>query len=219
MRNLHITFMILALALFACALPAFAEEHKEACASGESCGGTCSTCPGKAQAMLAIAEDAKVVFSVTGLVSSEQAKALREKLGTMKGVSIAVADPEAGTVWAAYKPAETKPEAISAKLAELGYKVTGTKDTISPLPKLAGKHERCVVYVTGFGSGDYKKQITDGAKALAGVDACALDAMFNMLLVNYDPAKVKPEAIKAKLVALGFAAGLPGGELQQPAKK
>jgi copper chaperone CopZ len=219
MRNLHTTILIIALALFACVLPAYCAEDKAACADTSACGGTCSTCPGKAKAMLAIAEDAKVVFSVTGLVSSEQAKALREKLGEVKGVSIAVADPEAGTVWVAYQTSQTKPEAISAKLTELGYKVTGTKDTVNALPALVAKHERCVVYVTGFGTGDYKTKIISGVQGLTGVDACALDAMFNMLIVNYDPAKVKPEAIKAKLVALGFAAGLPGGELQQPAKK
>ena len=215
MRKLHIVMLIAALALLACALPAFAEEE---CASSESCGGTCSTCPGKAKAMLSIAENAKVVFSVSGLVSGDQAKALREKLAEVNGVSIAVADPEAGTVWVAYDASVIKPDAINAKLTEMGYKVNSTESSIAALPVLDKGHERCVVYVTGFGTGEYEKKITEGVVELPGIDACALDAMFNMLLVNYDPALVQPDAIKARLVELGFAAGLPGGELTQPAK-
>ena len=215
MKHMRIIVLLAALATLACAVPAFAEE---ACADTSACGGTCSTCPGKASAMLAIAEDAKVVFNVTGLTNSTQAKALREALGEVKGVSIAVADPEAGVVWCAYDAAEAKPADISAKLTSLGYSVDGTQDSIDPLPALAKGHERCVVYVTGFDEGDFETKITDGVVVLPGIDACALDAMFNMLLVNYDPALSQPEDIKARLVELGFASGLPGGELTQPAQ-
>jgi copper chaperone CopZ len=180
-----------------------------------ACTGTCSTCPGKAKAMLSLAENKIVVLELATLVKADQEERVETAITKLKGVESCVAMSADHAVWVAYDSALCGVQQISATLEVLKF-TPGRNYTLDALPQLAGKQQRCVVYVIVPPGAKHDTSIAATAGALKGVAAFRLDRMFNMFIANYDPTKLQPEQIAAALVKAGYPAGLPGGELTQP---
>ncbi len=179
------------------------------------CTGTCSTCPGKAKAMLGLAEFKVAVIEAPGLSDDTIAAKVRERVGALKGVESCVPMADDRAVWVAYAAGSCSLKQITAALTAL--KLTpGRNYVLDPLPALSAKQQRCVVYVIVPPGATHDKQVAQALSALPGLSAQRLDRMFNMVLANYDPAQLEPARIKQALLKLGYPTGLPGEEVTQP---
>ena len=186
-------------------------------ADKSGCTNTCSTCPGKAAAMLKLAEYKKVTLAVEGVKSEAQADKLHDALLALDGVMTGFTDLEQSTLWVAYDADVIGLAKITAAVSALQVKVLKTVDAVEPLPKLAKGFERCIVYV--LLPADDAKAAGRVATALGefdGIGAHAIDHGYNMLLVDYKATSTTPVGIRDLLLGLGFPAGLPGEEMSQP---
>ncbi|HES58133.1 MAG TPA: hypothetical protein ENO21_01740, partial [Firmicutes bacterium] len=189
------------------------------CGEGaEKAAGGCSTCPKTAQTLTAMAGDEKVVLAVNGMTCTSCENAIRDTLAAVDGVRLGVADHKKGQAWVAYDPKVANVEVITAAISGLGYTVGGEVDHVAALPATPAGHQRAAIYVDKLGCGDCTSRISDALATVDGVDAHALDRQYNILFVDYDPAKVEPAVFKAKMVEIGYAAALPGEALAQPEK-
>lgn len=180
------------------------------------CEGDCSTCPGKAQHLAALADNTKLVLQVDGMQGAEDSQMIRDSLMQLDGVALAYADPNLGLVWVAHDPAVADADELAGGVGELGYAVLGEAYRVAPLPGLAKGHTRGVVYVALLDDEDCAASIEAAVAHVPGVDASRLDRLFNILIVDYDPAKTKPEAVKQAVLKLGYSAGLPGEQMTMP---
>jgi hypothetical protein len=180
-----------------------------------SCTGTCSTCPGKAKAMLGLAEFKVAVVEAPGLSSDDVAQRVKDSVGALAGVESCVPMAEDRAVWVAYDAQACSLKRITAALTALKLK-PGRNYVLEALPKLGAKQERCVVYSIVPPGATHDKNVAQALSALPGLSAQRLDRMFNMVIANYDPAKLEPARIKQALLKLGYPAGLPGEEITQP---
>jgi copper chaperone CopZ len=206
------------------------EDCSGDCGDGGDCGGDCggeggakpaggcSTCPGTAKTLTAMACDEKVVLKVDGMTCGSCENAIRETLAGVDGVKLGVADHEKGQAWVAYDPQVANVEVISAAISGLGYTVGGEVDHVAAMAATPAGHERAAIYVDKLGCGDCTPRINEALLAMDGVDACALDRQYNILFVDYDPAALQPVAFKDKMLEIGYAAALPGEALAQPEK-
>jgi hypothetical protein len=206
-------FALLALLLL-CATASAADPSAEP-QDKSACTGTCSTCPGKAQAMLGLAELKVAVVEAPGLDSDELAEKVKERIGALQGVESCVPMTEDQAVWVAYDAKLCGLKQIEGALGALKLK-PGRNYLLDPLPKLGGKEQRCVVYAIVPPGPKHDEKVAQGLSGVAGISAQRLDRMFNMLIANFDPAKVEPKQIKQALLKLGYPAGLPGEEITQP---
>lgn len=206
-------FVLLALLLLGTAASAADPSAEPQDKSG--CTGICSTCPGKAKAMLGLAELKVAVVEAPGLGSDELAGKVRSSIGNLKGVESCVPMVEDHAVWVAYDAKLCGLKQIEGALGALKLK-PGRNYLLDPLPKLGSKEQRCVVYVIVPPGAKHNAKVAAGLSGVAGVSAQRLDRMFNMVLANYNPAIVEPQQIKQALLRLGYPAGLPGEEITQP---
>jgi copper chaperone CopZ len=208
------TMLALVALLLLCAMASAADPSAEP-QDKSACTGTCSTCPGKAQAMLGLAEFKVAVVEAPGLESEELADKVKASIGGLKGVESCVPMVEDHAVWVAYDAKLCGMLYIEGALKALKLN-PGRNYLLDPLPKLAGKEQRCVVYAIVPPGAKHDAKVVQGLSGVAGVSAQRLDRMFNMVIANYDPAKVEPQQIKQVLIKLGYPAGLPGEEMTQP---
>jgi copper chaperone CopZ len=185
-------------------------------ANQEICTGTCSTCPGKAQALAELADKAKVTLAVEGLSTAEEAQRIRGALAELAGVESCVAFAEQAWVWVAYDKQRLSIVQLTKQLDALGFKVAAEVQRIDPLAAPAKGLERTSLYVLLPQDPAKLAAALDKAAQLAGVAQLRYDRAFNLLLADLDPAQSSASKLKQSLIKAGFAAGLPGEELTQP---
>lgn len=179
------------------------------------CTGTCSTCPGKAQAMLELAEFKVAVIEAVGLNDAAAADKVKQRLAAIKGVQSCVPLAQDHAVWVAYDAGTCGIKQLTAALSALKF-TPGRHYALDAMPKLSAKQQRCVVYAIVPPGATHDKHVAQALSALPGLSAQRLDRMFNMVIANYDPARLEPLQIKQALLKLGYPTGLPGEEVTQP---
>jgi len=198
------------------ALTAAAPNPADESANRAACTGTCSTCPGKAQAVSGLAGMSSLTISLKQALAEDAAIELRGKIEGIKGVASCVVDGANSLAWVAFDGKKVKPADLVRAFEKQGSAIEAASAPLAPLPPLPEGYNRAVVYFLAPDDADTGESLAQMLKEIGGVVSHRREPFFNMLLLDYDPAKVELGEVKLALLGMGFASGLPGEEMTQP---